>query len=311
MEQLADQSSFSSQCSLAKKVMTTTSKQQDKEHSDSETDDNEIAIRSQDATLTGDETQDDDSVSSVSDVQSIESDPQPSRGLTSTGQLSSHAIGVEFDDEDTWEELRPNSYGKFNPLTSTPPVKTLVARQRKVYRPSKRHTLDSHESSNKANYNVFEYSEQPKPQSDVVEIEHVAQSTSEEDGDSTLVSDSLHLSTKPNGFLSNKIEHNSAGFSVHSSAVSPPPTSTLVTKLFPSLDNGRVQVKQSHQQSPAKVSRPVSVVREVGLAKGDEMSAMAVKQKLVELETEIERFKRENLAVVKLKEEREKVVWVG
>jgi centromere protein J len=292
MEQLADQSSFSSQCSLAKKVMAVTSKQQAKDHrdSDSETDnDNEIIP---DATLTGDETQDedDDSVSSLSDVQSIKSDAQG--GLASKAQLSSHAIGIDFDDEDTWDNLRPNSNSKFNPLTSTPPVKSLVSRQRKVYRPSKQHALDAQKSSNNENH-VVEHAEQPNESS---------QSSSDED--STLISDSLYSNSKQSSFSRNKTaESTSLRSAVRPSAVSPPPTSTLVTKLFPSLHNGQNQVKQS----PLKVGRPVSVVREVGL-KGDEVSAMAVKQKLAELEMEIERFKRENLAVSKLKEEREKAL---
>lgn len=319
MEQLADESSFSSQCSLVRKMMTKGGSQQSGEHRTvsqrdiHRMDDSLPPNESQNVTLTDDETQDDDTISTLSDVQSIGSDQQHNGGFMSAGRLSSHAIGVEFDDEDTWEEGRPQINAGAGPITSTPPVKTIIARQRKVYRPSKQYSLDRYESSDQAEGSAVQYnkrenfSEQQrsgfvKP----VEVSH-SSSVDDDDADSTLVSETTHPGIEPEIPVKTNSEHNSPGSVLRPELTSPPPMSALVSKLFPSLGSNRSQQKHSLQQSPVKAAKPVSVVRESGLTRSDEVSAVAVKQKLVELETEIERFKRENLAVAKLKEEREKV----
>eukprot|EP00057_Strongylocentrotus_purpuratus_P019807 XP_011674281.1 PREDICTED: centromere protein J [Strongylocentrotus purpuratus] len=82
--------------------------------------------------------------------------------------------------------------------------------------------------------------------------------------------------------------------------LSPPPTSALVAKLFPKLRQPDVKQKQQieHEEKAlhAKAERPA----------GEGSQARLLRDRLTQLENEIERFRKENLLLAKLREEREK-----
>ncbi|XP_062503799.1 centromere protein J-like isoform X3 [Corticium candelabrum] len=311
MEKLADQSSFSSQCSLVRKVMTKGNRKQsegsksmpntqvfqsDDVKQSTQTTDNSTDTEAED--VTEDET--DESISSLSDVNSVDFEQQQRQGFMSGGQLSSRAVGVEFDDKETWEELLPQSDQNPKPITSTPPIKTVVSRQRKVYRLSTNglHSLKGSEQVSDGAHSKPENHFENDKESDTVS----------HDGDNTLVSEQSCSEVESHGLVNNRTEYGkSGGSTLPHTVLSPPPTSALVNKLFPSLNGIQAQLKQNYPHSPVKTVRPVSIVRENGTST-DEVSAIAVKQKLLELEKEIERFKRENVAVAKLKEDREKAL---
>ncbi|XP_070572073.1 centromere protein J-like isoform X2 [Ptychodera flava] len=84
---------------------------------------------------------------------------------------------------------------------------------------------------------------------------------------------------------------------------STPPTSMLMTKLFPQLKPvaSKEQTQQQHQQQ-----RQLQAVNDRPL--GDGVQSKLLKEKLAELETEIERFRTENALLLKLREEREKAM---
>ncbi|XP_033002166.1 centromere protein J isoform X3 [Lacerta agilis] len=76
-----------------------------------------------------------------------------------------------------------------------------------------------------------------------------------------------------------------------------PPTTDLMLKLFPSLrPKQKVEAQQRHDAKP-NVSQ-----EELG---GDTARSQLLREKLVELEVEIERFREENASLTKLREERE------
>ncbi|XP_075448426.1 centrosomal P4.1-associated protein isoform X1 [Ascaphus truei] len=79
--------------------------------------------------------------------------------------------------------------------------------------------------------------------------------------------------------------------------LSTPPTSDLMIKLFPSL-----KPKQKPESQLTNKSMPVQEDA------GDTVRSQLLREKLVELETEIERFKMENATLAKLREDREKAL---
>ncbi|XP_076603780.1 centrosomal P4.1-associated protein isoform X2 [Chaetodon auriga] len=82
----------------------------------------------------------------------------------------------------------------------------------------------------------------------------------------------------------------------------PPPTSQLMTRLFPSL-------KPKSQNAPLPSPPAASVALESKMADvetGQQLQSRLLKERLVELEIEIERFKKENAALTKLRQENEK-----
>uniref|UniRef100_A0A673AY19 Centromere protein J n=1 Tax=Sphaeramia orbicularis TaxID=375764 RepID=A0A673AY19_9TELE len=79
----------------------------------------------------------------------------------------------------------------------------------------------------------------------------------------------------------------------------PPPTSQLMTKLFPSL-------KPKVQNTPVTVSSAAGESRKAEEEAGQHVQSQQLRQRLVELEIEIERFKKENAALCKLRQENEK-----
>ncbi|XP_068750144.1 centromere protein J-like isoform X3 [Montipora capricornis] len=90
---------------------------------------------------------------------------------------------------------------------------------------------------------------------------------------------------------------------------STPPTSSLVTKLFPQL---KPKVK-ANQQSGRKQPANDAPQNRTGDEKKDDspveaVQSVAVRQKLKELETEIEKFRSENAALAKMRAEREEVL---
>ncbi|XP_077996456.1 centrosomal P4.1-associated protein-like [Glandiceps talaboti] len=83
--------------------------------------------------------------------------------------------------------------------------------------------------------------------------------------------------------------------------VSTPPTSGLMTKLFPQLKPvvpKETQQQQQQQQLHTVSDRPL----------GEGVQSKLLKDKLAELETEIEKFRRENATLLKLREDREKAM---
>lgn len=77
-----------------------------------------------------------------------------------------------------------------------------------------------------------------------------------------------------------------------------PPTSKLVSKLFPKLKNQ--QEKQQHEdQSKIQAASKANV--------GDGIQSKALRDKLIELEREIEKFRNENSHLAKLRTQREEV----
>ncbi|KAH0625125.1 hypothetical protein JD844_033264 [Phrynosoma platyrhinos] len=85
--------------------------------------------------------------------------------------------------------------------------------------------------------------------------------------------------------------------SVTESEVTAPPTTDLMLKLFPSLKpRQKVDAEQKHDAKPS-VSQEESG--------GDSARSQLLKEKLSELEMEIERFRVENASLTKLREERE------
>uniref|UniRef100_A0A8C5LXX2 Centromere protein J n=1 Tax=Leptobrachium leishanense TaxID=445787 RepID=A0A8C5LXX2_9ANUR len=78
---------------------------------------------------------------------------------------------------------------------------------------------------------------------------------------------------------------------------SPPPTSDLMIKLFPSL-----KPKQKPDSQPASKSAPVQE------DPGDAIRSQLLREKLIELENEIERFKIENASLARLREDKEKTL---
>lgn len=76
-----------------------------------------------------------------------------------------------------------------------------------------------------------------------------------------------------------------------------PPASELMMKLFPAL-------KPKAKPEPQAVSKPAPVQE----APGDSARSQLLKEKLVELETEIERFKMENASLARLREDKEKTL---
>ncbi|XP_022110307.1 centromere protein J-like isoform X2 [Acanthaster planci] len=85
-------------------------------------------------------------------------------------------------------------------------------------------------------------------------------------------------------------------------ATASPPTSSLVSKLFPKLKPTQKTSKPS--QEKAKAAQPPTKPAETSVAEG--LQSKLLKEKLVELEAEIAKFRRENTALAKLREEREK-----
>ncbi|XP_053163701.1 centromere protein J isoform X2 [Hemicordylus capensis] len=84
--------------------------------------------------------------------------------------------------------------------------------------------------------------------------------------------------------------------SVTESEVTAPPTTDLMMKLFPSLrPKQKIEAPQRHDSQP-------STTREELI---DTARSQLLREKLVELETEIERFRAENASLSKLREERE------
>ncbi|TKS67682.1 Centromere protein J [Collichthys lucidus] len=79
----------------------------------------------------------------------------------------------------------------------------------------------------------------------------------------------------------------------------PPPASQLMTKLFPSL-----KPKTQNAPLPAPPAAPESKMPEVET--GQQVQSRLLRERLVELEIEIERFKKENAALTKLRQENEK-----
>nr|XP_028582097.1 centromere protein J isoform X1 [Podarcis muralis]XP_028582098.1 centromere protein J isoform X1 [Podarcis muralis]XP_028582099.1 centromere protein J isoform X1 [Podarcis muralis] len=86
--------------------------------------------------------------------------------------------------------------------------------------------------------------------------------------------------------------------SVADSEAIAPPTTDLMLKLFPSLrPKQKVEAQQRHD------AKPNMSQEESG---GDTARSQLLREKLVELEVEIERFREENASLTKLREEREK-----
>ncbi|XP_074159835.1 centrosomal P4.1-associated protein [Sminthopsis crassicaudata] len=82
-----------------------------------------------------------------------------------------------------------------------------------------------------------------------------------------------------------------------SKSISPPPTSDLMMKLFPSLK------PKPRSDSHLAFESELNKSQEQPL--GDSVRSQILKEKVVELETEIERFKAENASLAKLRNERE------
>ncbi|XP_072467760.1 centrosomal P4.1-associated protein isoform X1 [Notamacropus eugenii] len=78
-------------------------------------------------------------------------------------------------------------------------------------------------------------------------------------------------------------------------SISPPPTSDLMMKLFPSL--------KPKPKSDSHLDSELNKSQEQPL--GDSVRSQILREKVVELETEIERFKAENASLAKLRNERE------
>ena len=77
-----------------------------------------------------------------------------------------------------------------------------------------------------------------------------------------------------------------------------PPTSKLVSKLFPKLKTQQ-EKQQQEDQSKIQTASQASV--------GDGIQSKALRDKLIELEREIEKFRNENSYLAKLRAEREEV----
>ncbi|XP_033628250.1 centromere protein J-like isoform X1 [Asterias rubens] len=88
----------------------------------------------------------------------------------------------------------------------------------------------------------------------------------------------------------------SSGETSHQDAMASPPTSSLVSKLFPKL---KPVQKQSQEKVTAKPK-----AQEPSPSEG--LQSKLLKEKLCELEAEIAKFRRENAALAKLRQEREK-----
>ncbi|XP_028249262.1 centromere protein J [Parambassis ranga] len=86
-------------------------------------------------------------------------------------------------------------------------------------------------------------------------------------------------------------------FTVNPEPDPPPPASQLMTRLFPSL-----KPKAQHATLPT----PVSETRKPEDETGHQVQSRQLRERLVELEIEIERFKKENAALTKLRQENEK-----
>ncbi|XP_064619476.1 centromere protein J-like isoform X2 [Lineus longissimus] len=82
-------------------------------------------------------------------------------------------------------------------------------------------------------------------------------------------------------------------------SASPPPVSNLMTKLFPTLKPPKPKPSIEEQQNQAKLQ----AARQPEVAEG--AVSKALRDKLLEIEREIERFRTENAAVAKIKVERE------
>ncbi|XP_078599317.1 uncharacterized protein LOC144874716 isoform X1 [Branchiostoma floridae x Branchiostoma japonicum] len=82
-------------------------------------------------------------------------------------------------------------------------------------------------------------------------------------------------------------------------SVEPPPTSELVAKLFPKLkpSKPKVSAEQEEQQQKLHTAAEKSV--------GEGFQSKVLRDKLAQLETEIERFRQENTALAKLRADRE------
>ncbi|XP_041806721.1 centromere protein J isoform X2 [Chelmon rostratus] len=78
---------------------------------------------------------------------------------------------------------------------------------------------------------------------------------------------------------------------------SPPPASQLMTRLFPSL-------KPKAQNAP--LPPPPAASKMPDMETGQQVQSRLLRERLVELEIEIERFKKENAALTKLRQENEK-----
>ncbi|KAM8977641.1 centrosomal P4.1-associated protein [Pelodytes ibericus] len=78
---------------------------------------------------------------------------------------------------------------------------------------------------------------------------------------------------------------------------SPPPTSDLMMKLFPSL-------KPPKKPEPQLTSKQTSVQEDAG----DLIRSQLLREKLIELENEVERFKMENASLARLREDQEKTM---
>uniref|UniRef100_A0A3Q1F8G8 Centromere protein J n=1 Tax=Acanthochromis polyacanthus TaxID=80966 RepID=A0A3Q1F8G8_9TELE len=79
----------------------------------------------------------------------------------------------------------------------------------------------------------------------------------------------------------------------------PPPASQLMTKLFPSL-------KPKTQNTPGPPPSAASEPRKPEEESVQQVQSRQLRERLVELEIEIERFKKENAALIKLRQENEK-----
>ncbi|XP_072043257.1 centrosomal P4.1-associated protein-like [Amphiura filiformis] len=132
-----------------------------------------------------------------------------------------------------------------------------------------------------------------------------AASGDEDSDDSIIVGMPIITSTPPvssgKGANSHPLDRRKADVLQDDHQLESPPTSKLVSKLFPKLKPvvPKQQVQQEKQQEETlqkTKERPI----------GDGVQSKLLRDKLAELEDEIERFRKENAMLAKLREEREK-----
>ncbi|XP_020628467.1 centromere protein J-like [Orbicella faveolata] len=133
-------------------------------------------------------------------------------------------------------------------------------------------------------------------------------SDSDDDDSDVTISDIFPLvtSTPPAHMKGGRRQWNSEadGSEGDGLVASTPPTSALVTKLFP-----QMKPKQKVTQPPSKQADNEIPKTQTGKEKKEEsvdtIQSMAVREKLKELETEIDKFRTENAALAKMRTERE------
>ncbi|XP_065831211.1 centromere protein J-like isoform X2 [Oscarella lobularis] len=251
LERAVDETSFSSQCSLVRTVISRASQPKQMEEKDKRNE----SFHSE------------ESVSLSTSVSSTLVDDEEREDCVESNEL-------EFDDKETWDEEEEEEQQDAHEEMSTD---------------NRASSIENPLSSRPAQRKVYRLSNQGE-QSRGMPLDSSSSSSSDDEDEDSVGGAFPFVGSGPKS---------SSSFQMASS----PPTSALVAKLFPALQKSATAASASAEVTAREPKQQAATG-----GRGDDESAAALREKLADLEREIERFKAENSAVTKLKAEREKAL---